>query len=585
MPRALSNPRFASAGLMQQLIIVVAAAAMYFANLGATGLWDLDEALYSSIAREMTARGDWIVPMFNGHLFPEKPPLMFWLMMGSFKALGVSEFAARLPAALLAIGTALATYHLARRLFSAEVGFWAGLVVASNIIFTVSARAATVDSALTFITTLVMLLFATGPRIGEPRDNAAARIGYVPNSWFTYVAIGGLLGLAILAKGPIGFLLPAASVGLFLLIANRDQQQDGLGGPSYIPPGVWSRTRGVLKQLAVTFSPLRMLRVTWSMRPLTVLAAAALVAVPWFVLVAVKTDGEWLEKFITMYNLRPFNSPFLGHRGPFYYHFAVVLVGLFPWSIFLGPTVAHAWRSVRGSCEKASSYIFVICWIAVFFGFWSICSTKLPHYVLPAYPALSILTACFLDAWLKQSEAAPRHVMPIATGIYFGVGVLMLAVLPWVAGRYVPGEQIIALVGLGLVLGGGAAFWFLAQGRRPAYLAAIAASAVMFIVMLFAWAAVRVDRPPAFPAAHGRRARRQSRAAADRRLPILRREHGLLRWRPGSHARRRSHAARLCPAVASSLCCHDRRGPRRSASQNARHVAGRRAASAVSVQG
>ena len=585
MPRALSNPRFASAGLMQQLIIVLAAAAMYFANLGATGLWDLDEALYSSIAREMTARGDWIVPMFNGHLFPEKPPLMFWLMMGSFKALGVSEFAARLPAALLAIGTALATYHLARRLFSAEVGFWAGLVVSSNIIFTVSARAATVDSALTFITTLVMLLFATGARIGDPRAAADGRIRYLPKSWLTFIAIGGLLGLAILAKGPVGFLLPAASLGLFLLIANRNQREDGLGGPSYIPPSAWSRTRGVLEQFAATFSPLRILRATWSMRPLTVLAAAALVAAPWFVSVGARTDGAWLSQFFSMYNLRPFNSPFLGHRGPFYYHFAVVLVGLFPWSIFLGPTVAHAWRSVRAPGKKASSYIFVICWIGVFFGFWSVCSTKLPHYVLPAYPALAILTGCFLDAWLKQSEAAARHVMPIATGIYFGVGVLMLAVLPWAAARYVPGEQIIALVGLGLVLGGGAALWFLAQGRRPAYLATIAASAVMFIVMLFAWAAVRIDghqhSRPLMAAVHGDCPARPQIAGywycdastvyyAGGQVATLDDEaccNGLVRRSP------------------SSVCRNDRRGARRAGSQDARRVADRRAASAVFVQG
>jgi 4-amino-4-deoxy-L-arabinose transferase-like glycosyltransferase len=131
--------RFASKALVQQLIIVLAAAAMYLSYLGATGLWDNDETIYSSIAREMAVRGDWIVPTFNGSLFPEKPPLVYWLMMVSFKVLGVSEFAARLPAALLAIGAALATYHLGRRLFSANVGFWAGLVVTSNIIFTVSA--------------------------------------------------------------------------------------------------------------------------------------------------------------------------------------------------------------------------------------------------------------------------------------------------------------------------------------------------------------------------------------------------------------------------------------------------------------
>jgi 4-amino-4-deoxy-L-arabinose transferase-like glycosyltransferase len=488
MSRPFIIRRFASVGQMQQLIIVVAAAAMFFANLGATRLWDDDEAQYSSIAREMTARGDWIVPMFNGKLFPEKPPLMFWLMMGSFKALGMSEFAARLPAVLLAIGTALATYHLARRLFSADVGFWAGLVVASNIIFTVSARAATVDSALTFITTLAMLLFASGASIGEPRDNNAADIDYVPKSWLTYATIGGLLGLAILAKGPVGLLLPAASLGLFLLFVNKSAAEEVKTSTNIL-----SRTRHMLARLAATFSPGRILRVTWSMRPLTVLCAAALVAVPWFVLVAVKTDGEWLAQFVTKFNLGPFVKPFLGHRGPFYYHFAVVLVGLFPWSIFLGPTIVHAWRAVRSRGRDVPSYLFVVCWIGVFFGFWSVSSTKLPHYVLPAYPGLAILTACFLHAWVRQSEAAPQYVMPIATGILVTVGVLMLAILPWVAARYVPGEQIISLVGLELLLGGAAALWFLIRDRRPAYLATIAASAVLFIVMLFAWAALRVD--------------------------------------------------------------------------------------------
>jgi 4-amino-4-deoxy-L-arabinose transferase-like glycosyltransferase len=502
-PSHLNLRRVASTPLMQQLIIVVAAAAMYFANLGAAGLWDLDEALYSSIAREMSANHDWVVPRYNAAVWCEKPPLMFWLMIGSFKVLGVSELAARLPAALLAIGTALATYYLARRLFSANVGFLAGMVVASNIIFTVSARAATVDSALTFLTTLVMALFASGIRWGDDCRVGQASAGppsatYTPTSWKTYISIGVLLGLAILAKGPIGFLLPAASLGLFLLVMNAPviarEQPDGPGGPSCESSSIWSRTWEIIRQTAAALSPRQVLRVTWSMRPLTVLSIAALVALPWFVLVALKTDGAWVEQFIKKYNARPFSQPFLGHSGPFYYHFLVVLVGLFPWSIFLGPTVVNTWQAIRSRGREMPAYLFVVCWIGVFFGFWSVCSTKLPHYVLPAYPALAILTACFLDAWLARSEAAPRYVMPTATGILLGVGVLMLAVLPWVTARYAPGEEIVALTGLGLAFGGGVAIYFLARDRRTAYLSTIAASAVLFIVTLFAWAALRIDR-------------------------------------------------------------------------------------------
>ena len=167
------------------------------------------------------------------------------------------------------------------------------------------------------------------------------------------------------------------------------------------------------------------------MRPLTVLAFTALVALPWYVAITWRTDGQWLAQFVTKYNLGPFLKPFLGHRGPFYYHFVVVLVGLFPWSVFLGPTIVNAYRAIRARGKDLPSYVFVVCWIGVFFGFWSTCSTKLPHYVLPAYPALAILTGCFLHAWIQRAEAAARHVMPIATGIFLGVGVAMLAVLPW----------------------------------------------------------------------------------------------------------------------------------------------------------
>jgi 4-amino-4-deoxy-L-arabinose transferase-like glycosyltransferase len=346
----------------------------------------------------------------------------------------------------------------------------------------------------------------------EPREAqekaAPGRLAFVPASSLIYIAIGLLLGLAVLAKGPIGFLLPAASLGLFLLLMNAPVPATRTCKDASKPHSkVWLQTRGFLAQLAATLSPRNFLGVVRSMRPLTVLAVALLVAAPWFVLVAVKTDGQWLEEFVTKFNLRPFASPFLGHRGPFFYHFLVVLVGLFPWSVFLGPTVVNAWREIRGRGRETPCYVFLVCWIGLFFGFWSVCSTKLPHYVLPAYPALAILTACFLDAWLKRREVAARYVMPTATAIFLAVGLLMLVLLPWIAARYAPGEEIIALVGLGLFPGGCAAMYFLFRDRRRAYLATIAASSLLFIILFFSWAELRVDRHqhsrPLMAALHG----------------------------------------------------------------------------------
>ena len=278
---------------------------------------------------------------------------MFWLMMGSFKFLGESEFSARLPAAILAIGTALATYHLARRLFSAEVGFWAGLVDASNIIFTVSARAATVDSALMFVTTLAMALFAKGARIGEAgcRARPAKRQVREQADWHScprhglFRLIGVLLGLAVLAKGPVGFLLPAASLGLFLLVMNEPAARR----PVPKRTSGWQLHQCSPSGTASGSSPVFAAKVAAHDLGHAAADGAGFCGPGGIALVRgdhLKTHGEWLDEFVTKYNLGPFLKPFLGHRGPFYYHFVVVLVGLFPWSVFLGPTIVNAWRAI-----------------------------------------------------------------------------------------------------------------------------------------------------------------------------------------------------------------------------------------------
>jgi len=79
-----------SPALRQQLWIAVVAALVFFTNLGAAALWDEDEPLYATCAREMLQRGDWVVPTYNGEVFPEKPPLMFWLMILGFKMFGIT---------------------------------------------------------------------------------------------------------------------------------------------------------------------------------------------------------------------------------------------------------------------------------------------------------------------------------------------------------------------------------------------------------------------------------------------------------------------------------------------------------------
>ena len=264
-------------------------------------------------------------------------------------------------------------------------------------------------------------------------------------------------------------------------------------------------------------------------------------------------------QFVTKYNLGPFVKPFLGHRGPFYYHFVVVLIGLFPWSVFLGPTIVNAWRAIRARGKDLPSYVFLVCWIGVFFGFWSLCSTKLPHYVLPAYPALAILTGCFLQAWIERAEAAARHIMPIATSIFLGVGVAMLAVLPLGDRAVRPRRADRGASRAGA--GRGRRLELVLPGPRPA---AVVHGGLRHGLGALHRDALRLGGGPhrpasALPAADGGGPPRQSRRAADRRLQVLRRQHGLLCPRPGGGMQRCGQTSRFPRSLAASLRGHDRR--------------------------
>src|SRR5207237_5620389 len=93
------------AQLKQAALVAAVAALVTLTNLGGARLWDRDEPRNAGCAREMLARGDWVVPVFNGELRTHKPVLLYWCIMASYGALGVTEFAARLPSALCAIGS------------------------------------------------------------------------------------------------------------------------------------------------------------------------------------------------------------------------------------------------------------------------------------------------------------------------------------------------------------------------------------------------------------------------------------------------------------------------------------------------
>lgn len=481
--------------IVHQILVAAAAAIIAFTTLGSAALWDEDEPLYASCAWEMLQRGDWVVPYYNGEMFPDKPPLMFWMMMSGMEVFGRTEFAVRFWSAVLAVGTALVTYHIGRLLFDAKTGLWAGLIVCSSLIFTISARAATVDSALTFITALGFLIFVAAGIGRKPEreegtviDATLSPLWYAPRSWLVHVGIWTCMSIAILGKGPVGLLLPMASIGLFLMIMNYRRQVALRGEP--VAPSTWrSRLMAVLR----TWNPVNFLRSLWQLRPITGVVMVMLIAVPWFVWVGMRNE-LWLEQFFAKFNLRPFTEPILGHNGPWWYHIPGVLIGFFPWSIFMVPILIDWYEGVKRNDRQRAGYVLIACWFGVNFVFWSVCKTKLPHYPLPAYPALALAAASFVVHWMAEPERWSRGWLRCALWISVVVGAGLGVGLPIAARIIAPGEEIIGIVGVIMAVGAGLSLWFYEHRQYQRVMPAYTLTTIAFVTAFFGFVLLRVDR-------------------------------------------------------------------------------------------
>ncbi|MCL2347646.1 MAG: hypothetical protein FWC50_05220, partial [Planctomycetaceae bacterium] len=222
---------------------------------------------------------------------------------------------------------------------------------------------------------------------------------------------------------------------------------------------------------------------------------ALIVAGPWFLAVGYKTDWEWTKLFFYTHNLERTIAPIRGHTGfPFYYLF-MTLLGTFPWSIFFIPCSIDLVRRLRRGIEPVNTFRFLLCWTALYFVFFSFVTTKLPHYVMPAYPAIAMLIGSWLFHWRRNEDLAGNFWTPVVIGALCVVGVGILIVLLVLTPKYFPNERSTALLlGLFPLLAGViAAIVYRKKGRKSLdYVYVI--FAVCFVPLLFQHTAVRISR-------------------------------------------------------------------------------------------
>jgi 4-amino-4-deoxy-L-arabinose transferase-like glycosyltransferase len=216
---------------------------------------------------------------------------------------------------------------------------------------------------------------------------------------------------------------------------------------------------------------------------LAILVIAA-VAGPWFATVGVRTEGRWLRSFFIEHNAERFLKPNMGHSGPMFYHVLSVLVGFFPWSVFLPQAIVHLIRRVRQRDTWSRSDVFVACWAGAYLVFFSLARTKLPNYVLPAYPALALVTGAFLDAWLRKPAVANFAWLRAAWMTSAVCGALMAVALAVGALWVLPGASAIGLAGLVPLVGGIFATIDYDRRRNASALVtfSVAATYLMFVV-------------------------------------------------------------------------------------------------------
>ncbi len=478
-----------------QIVLGLVAGLVFFTNLGSYGLFDEDEPKNAVCGVEMYERGDWIVPTFNAELRTDKPILIYWWMHLSFLVFGVSEFSARLGSALLATGTVFLTYHLGRKLYSPSIGFLGGIVLATSLMFSAVGRAVTPDATLIFCLMLALTCYVRavarqrcGHFSGLDEEAISPCRDLVPASRWSSIPMYAAIGLAILAKGPIGVVLPGAIIGLFLLITIRRREVSD--GQLSLPIGSWWRRS--LSTVGQLLRPSRILQAGLSMHLILGTFTVLAVALPWYVLVGLRTNGAWLQGFFGDHNLGRFLEPKENHSGPIVFYAVVLMLGCFPWSVFLPLALRQfACRLVKRAAWNDSDRLLA-CWAGVWFVFFSLARTKLPNYVLPMYPVLALVIARYLQEWTLSAPAVGMISFRHCCRVLGIVGMLIMIGVPIAASILFGRDEFLLIIGIVPIAAGALAYAASLREQRDRAVQILSVGAVVMATLVVGIAPIRV---------------------------------------------------------------------------------------------
>jgi 4-amino-4-deoxy-L-arabinose transferase-like glycosyltransferase len=342
------------------LLLAGFCAFLFFYGLGQFGLIGADEPRYAQVAREMMERGDWVTPTLSGYPWLEKPPLYYWEAGLVYRAIGVSDVAARIPSAIDATLLVIAVYLFFRK-FRGGMAVDAALITASCAGMVGYARAASTDMPLASAFCISMLAWWAWRESGKRK--------YL----LTFYA---LTAVGMLAKGPVAPFLAGVVVVVFSLI---------VGEPRLIVKTLW--IPGILLFCAI--------------------------GLPWYVAVQVR-NPVFFQEFILEHNLARFSSNVYHHPQPFWYYLPVAALAVLPWTVFAIRALVESlrvwWAEKRSAAVdlELQFRIFAAAWLVVPIVFFSLSQSKLPGYILPAIPAAAVLLGDYLLRHSERSQPLPK---------------------------------------------------------------------------------------------------------------------------------------------------------------------------------
>jgi 4-amino-4-deoxy-L-arabinose transferase-like glycosyltransferase len=399
-----------SSGWRPYALLVLLCLGLYLPGLAALPVTDRDEARFAQATRQMLESGDFLRIRFQDEARNNKPVGIYWLQSAAVAALSSAESAAiwpyRLPSLLGAMGAVLLTFALGRALVGAAAALLGAALLASALGVVVEAHLAKTDA--------VLLLTAVAAQGALGINYRAARRGGEAPRWGWALLFWAAEGAAILVKGPVVPLLSLLTVAS-LSLADGDWR--------------W------LKRL----------------RPLSGAPLMLAIAGPWLVAITRATHGAFLGQSVGHDFLGKLWGAQEAHGALPGYYLALCFVTFWPGSLLLGAAALWAWQERASSAER-----FLLAWVLPFWLALEIVPTKLPHYILPAYPALALLAARASLALARGELARRRRFEGLATALWLMATLALAAALLLLPLRFGRGLDVAGAVAAAILVGFGA---------------------------------------------------------------------------------------------------------------------------------